>query len=373
MAQPPSRKPPRLFLPGPTMVADEVLEAQARRLIGHRGPEITALMMSLQPRLRRVFQTGHRVFISTSSATGLFEAAARSCIGKHALCCVNGAFSQRWAEVVEANGRSLARLEVEWGEPITADHVDEALDKAAENGHPFDAVTVVHNETSTGVTSPVGEIAEAVRAHEEKRGEPILLLVDAVSSLGGIDVPVDRWGLDVCLTGGQKCLALPPGLAFAAVSERALNRAAQIPGRGWYFDFLVFEKYLEHWQTPATPAVTLLYALDVQLDRILAEGLPARFARHRAMADHVRSWALERFDVLASEGYRSDSVTAVVNTREIDIEAMNRHLAETVDWAVSNGYGKLREQTFRIGHMGDHTVDECRELTAAIDAFLGVS
>ncbi|MGH7542935.1 MAG: pyridoxal-phosphate-dependent aminotransferase family protein [Gemmatimonadota bacterium] len=366
-------QPPRLFLPGPTAVAPEVLEAQSRRLIGHRGPEISALLESTQTRLRQVFQTGHRVYVSTSSATGLFEAAARSCIRDHALCCVNGAFSQRWAEVVEANGKGCARLEVEWGEPITAGHVDEALDKAAANERPFDAVTVVHSETSTGVTSPVGEIAEAVRGHGEKRGEPVLLLVDTVSSLGGIDVPVDGWGLDVCLAGGQKCLALPPGLAFAAVSDRALGRAKEVPDRGWYFDFLVYEKYLERWQTPATPAVTLLYALDLQLDRILSEGLEARFARHRAMADHVREWALDRFDVLAPEGYRSDSVTAVVNTRGIDVGALNRHLAETVDWILSNGYARLKDRTFRIGHMGEHTVEECRELTAAIDAFLGAS
>ena len=307
---------------------------------------------------------------ATSSATGLFEAAARSCIRERALCCVNGAFSQRWAEVVEANGKAHARLEVEWGEPILADHVDEALDQAAASGAPFDAVTLVHNETSTGVTSPVGEIAEAVRAREKKTGEPILILVDTVSSLGGIDVPVDRWGLDVCLTGGQKCLALPPGLAFAAVSDRALERAKKIPDRGWYFDLLVYEKYLERWQTPATPAVTLLYALDVQLDRILDEGLEARFARHRAMADHVREWALDRFDILAPEGYRSDSVTAVVNTRKIDVGMLNRHLAATADWVISNGYAKLRDLTFRIGHMGDHTVEECRELTGAIDRFL---
>ncbi|MGH7587483.1 MAG: pyridoxal-phosphate-dependent aminotransferase family protein [Gemmatimonadota bacterium] len=364
-------QPPRLFLPGPTAVAPEVLEAQARRLIGHRGPEITALLESTQTRLRQVFQTGHRVYVSTSSATGLFEAAARSCIKDHALCCVNGAFSQRWAEVTEANGKVLARLEVEWGQPITADQVDEALDKAAADGRPFDAVTVVHNETSTGVTSPVGEIAEAIRARKAKGGEPILLMVDAVSSLGGIDVPVDRWGLDVCLTGGQKCLAMPPGLAFAAVSDRALERAGQIPDRGWYFDFLVYEKYLERWQTPATPAVTLLYAVDVQLDRILEEGLEARFARHRAMAEHVRSWALDRFDILAPEGYRSDSVTAVVNTRGIDVGALNRYLAESADWVISNGYAKLKDKTFRIGHMGDHTVEECKELTRAIDAFLG--
>ena len=167
----PMAQPPRLFLPGPTEVAAEVLEAQARRLIGHRGPEISVLLESTQARLQQVFQTKSRVYVSTSSATGLFEAAARSCIRDHALCCVNGAFSQRWAEVVEANGKAHTRLEVEWGEPITADHVDEALDKAAANGRPFDAVTIVHNETSTGVTSPVGEIAEVIRAREAMGGE----------------------------------------------------------------------------------------------------------------------------------------------------------------------------------------------------------
>jgi len=354
------RLPPRLFLPGPTEVSEPVLAAQDQRLIGHRSPEIEDLLGSIQPRLRRVFQTGHRVYLSTSSATGLFEAAARNSIGRRALCCVNGAFSQRWAEVVEANGKPCDRLEVEWGEPILPDAVADSLGRA-----DYDAVTLVHNETSTAVTSPAAEIAATIR----DRAPDALLLVDTVSSLGGIDVRVDEWGLDVCLTGGQKCLALPPGLAFAAVSDRALKRARGVEDRGWYFDFLVFERYLERRQTPTTPAITLIYALDVQLDRILAEGLEARFARHRAMAEHVRAWALDRFDVLARDGYRSDSVTAVRNTREIDIGAMNRFLAER-DMVVSNGYGKLRDATFRIGHMGDHTLDDMRALTAAIDEFL---
>lgn len=354
-------RPPRLFLPGPTEVRDKVLEAQTRRLIGHRGPEIAELLGGIQPRLRRVFQTDHRVYVSTSSATGLFEAAARCGIARRALCCVNGAFSRRWAEVVAGNGLPHDVLEVEWGEPITADFVADALARA-----DYDAVTVVHNETSTGVTSPVAEIAKAVR-----EGAPdALVLVDTVSSLGGIDVRVDEWGLDVCLTGAQKCLALPPGLAFAAVSDRALERARSIEGRGWYFDWVVFERYLERRQTPATPAVTLLYALDFQLERILAEGLDARFARHTAMAERVRAWALDRFDVLAREGYRSDSVTAVRNTRGIEIGDLNRHLASAVDMQVANGYGELADVTFRIGHMGDHTVDEVDTLLAAIDGYL---
>jgi predicted phosphoserine aminotransferase len=355
------RGPARLFLPGPTEVRDEVLAAQARRMIGHRGPEIAELLESIQSRLRPVFQTEHRVYVSTSSATGLFEAAARCGIARRALCCVNGAFSRRWAEVVEANGKPHDRLEVDPGQPITAELVADALSRRA-----YDAVTVVHNETSTGVTSPVGEIAEVVRS----TAPDALLLVDTVSSLGGIDVPVDAWGIDVCLTGGQKCLALPPGIAFAAVSDRALERAREVPDRGWYFDWLVFEKYLERRQTPATPVIPLLYALDVQLDRILAEGIEARFARHRAMADHVRAWALDRLDLFACEGYRSDTVTAVRNTRDIEIPALNRHLAATVDFQIGNGYAELANVTFRIGHMGDHTLAEVETLTGAIDAFL---
>lgn len=353
--------PPRLFLPGPTEVADEVLQAQARRLIGHRSRDIEELLGSIQPRLQRVFQTSHPIYVSTSSATGFFEAAARCCIARRALCCINGAFSARWAEVVAANGKPHDVLEVEWGEPITAGLVASALER-----NDYDAVTVVHNETSTGVTSPLADIADAVRARDPE----ILLLVDTVSSLGGIDVRVDAWGLDVCLTGAQKCLALPPGLAFAAVSPRALERAAAIPERGWYFDLVVFEKYRRRNQTPSTPAITLLYALDRQLDRILAEGLDARLARHAAMAIHVQAWALDRFAILAREGYRSNSVTAVENTRGIDVGALNAHLARH-DMQIANGYGKLRDLTFRIGHMGDHTLADMHALTAAIDEFVG--
>jgi predicted phosphoserine aminotransferase len=344
-------------------VREEVLASQAHRLIGHRSKEIEALLESIQRRLREVFRTDHRVYVSTSSATGLFEATARNCVARRALCCVNGAFSQRWQEVVAAAGKPHDVLEVEWGKPLTPELVDQALEAGE-----YDAVMIVHNETSTGVTSPIAEIAAAVRS----RAPDALLLVDTVSSLGGIDVRVDEWQLDVCLTGGQKCLALPPGLAFAAVSDRALERARGVPDRGWYFDFLVFEKYLLRHQTPTTPAITLLYALDVQLDRILAEGLDARFARHSAMARHVRAWALERLDLFAADGYRSDSISAVTNTRQIDVPAMNRWLAENHDMVVANGYGKLANRTFRIGHMGDHTVVDVETLTAAFDEFLRV-
>jgi aspartate aminotransferase-like enzyme len=229
----------------------------------------------------------------------------------------------------------------------------------------YDAVAVVHNESSTGVENPVAAIAAAV--HEAS--PETLLLVDAVSSAGGVDLQPEAWGLDVLLTSSQKCLALPPGLAFAAVSDRTLERAATIPHRGWYFDFVLLDRYLKQHTTPATPALSLVYALDAQLDRILAEGLAARFARHARMAEQAQQWALRQFDLLAPEGFRSRTVTAVRNTRQIDVAALNAHLAGH-DMAIANGYGALRDKTFRVGHMGEIQPADIEQLRSAIDDFL---
>nr|BAL56039.1 aminotransferase class V [uncultured prokaryote] len=351
----------KLFIPGPTEVRPEVLQAMAHPMIGHRGRAFEDLFARLQPRLRQLFATASRVYISTSSGTGLWEAASRNCVrdDRPILHLVNGAFSERWAQVSAANGKRVARYDVPWGQAIRPEQVAQAL-----KADRYDAVALVHNETSTGVINPLAEIAAVVREHADT-----LLLVDAVSSLGGASVDVDGWGLDVCLTSSQKCLALPPGLSFAAVSDRALARAQEVPHRGYYFDFLELERMLARNHTPATPAIPLLYALDVQLDRILSEGLPARFARHAQMAARVQAWAAERFALFAEEGYRSPTLTTITNTRQIDVEALNAFLRER-GMQISNGYGKLKGATFRIAHMGDLTLDEIEELLAAIHAFL---
>ncbi len=351
----------KLFIPGPTEVRPEVLQAMARPMIGHRGRAFEELFARLQPRLRQLFATSARVYISTSSGTGLWEAASRNCVrdDRPILHLVNGAFSERWAQVSAANGKRVARIEAPWGQAIRPEQVAQAL-----KADHYDAVALVHNETSTGVINPLAEIAAVVRAHTDT-----LLLVDAVSSLGGAPVEVDAWGLDVCLTSSQKCLALPPGLSFAAVSDRALARAQEVPHRGYYFDFLELERMLARNHTPATPAIPLLYALDVQLDRILAEGLPARFARHAQMAARVQAWAAERFALFAEEGYRSPTLTTITNTRQIDVEALNAFLRER-GMQISNGYGKLKGETFRIAHMGDLTPDEIEALLSALDEFL---
>jgi aspartate aminotransferase-like enzyme len=231
---------------------------------------------------------------------------------------------------------------------------------------PVDAITVVHNETSTGVISPVAAIAAAVRAVSPAT----LVLVDAVSSFAGTRIPVDEWGIDLLLTSSQKALALPPGLSFCSASDRVLERARQVKGRGWYFDFLNLEKSLKKNTTPATPAISLMRALSVQLDLILAEGLVQRFARHARLAQCTQEWASEHgFALMAEEGYRSPTVTTVTNTRGVDVEALNAFLAGE-QMEISNGYGIYKDKAFRIAHMGEVQESDLDRLFGAIERFL---
>lgn len=351
----------RLFIPGPTDVAPEVLAAQARPMVGHRSDEFSELFGSIQGKLRRVFRTSSRVYVSASSGSGLQEAAIRNTVRERVLMCVCGAFGERWAKVAQANGAEVDRLEAELGQPIRVEQLEAALESQT-----YDAVAVVHNETSTGVESPLPQLAAAVRAYQPQA----LILVDAVSSAGGVDLPFDEWQLDVLFTSSQKCFALPPGLAFAAVSDRALARAQEVPRRGWYFDFTLLERYLvERTSTPATPAISLLYALDLQLDRMLTEGLEPRFRRHSQMAALAQAWANDRYGLFAAEGFRSKTVTTIRKPPELDIGQLNRHLAQ-FDKVIAGGYGPLKPSTFRIGHMGEITPADLRELLDQIDGYL---
>ena len=351
----------RLFIPGPTDVVPETLAAQTRPMVGHRSQACADLFARAQPALRQVLGTTDRVFTLASSGSGLQEAAVRNCVARRLLLCAGGAFAERWYDVARSNGVQVDRLEAEWGQP----HHPEDIERALRLGS-YDALAIVHNETSTGVENPLAEIARAARQAQPE----IVILVDAVSSAGGVKIQSTDWGLDVVLTSSQKCLALPPGLAFAAVSDRALKRAQTIPNRGWYFDFLLLEQYLSQNTTPATPAISLLYALEAQLQRILAEGLEARFARHARMASMAQAWAAEHFALFAADGFRSKTLTAVHNTRQIDIGALNAHLS-THGMAIANGYGPLKGKTFRIGHMGEIQPADLEDLFSRIDEFLG--
>lgn len=357
----------RFFLPGPTEVRPEILQAMVRPVIGHRGSEMIEQMGRILPRLSAIFRTRRPVWVSTSSATGLMEAAVRNGVRRRALSLVNGAFSDRFQRIAIACGKEADRLEVAWGEA----HEPEAVARAVK-GKGYEAVTVVHSETSTGALNPIAEIAEAVRSASPQT----MLLVDAVSSLAGAPVETEAWGLDVVLTGAQKALALPPGLAFAAASERALAKASDIPDRGVYFDFLAFEESAAERQTTNTPAVSLLYALDAQLERIEREGIEVRWARHRAMADCTAEWVAGARDrigldlsILAPEGRRSPTVTCIVLPDGLRGSDVNRRMKER-GYTIATGYGRLKETSIRIGHMGDHTVEELDALLGVLDEVL---
>ena len=356
----------RLFIPGPTDVLPDVLAAQTAPMIGHRSDEFEALFAKCEAQLQALFETQARVYIVAASGTGLQEAAIRNAVGVgQVVCFVNGAFSQRWYDVAVGCDKAAVRVDVEWNSAVKPAAVAVALEAALAKG-PVDAVTVVHNETSTGVISPVGEIAAAVRLLSPET----LVLVDAVSSFSGVRIPCAEWGLDVLLTSSQKALALPPGLAFCAVSDRVLARAASVKGRGWYFDFLNLEKSLKKSTTPATPAISLMRALSVQLDHIFAEGVEARYARHARLAARTQAWALDRgFALMAEAGYRSPTVTTVTNTRGVDIDDLNDFLAAH-DMEISNGYGVFKGKAFRIAHMGEVNDADLDRLFSAIDSYL---
>ena len=354
----------RLFIPGPVEVRPEILDAQADWMIGHRSQEHDDMLARLQPMLQASFKTSSRVYISASSGSGLWEAASRNAVrdDRPILHFTNGSFSERWVTVSRSNGKQVEVVEVEWGQPVTPELVKDALRKGN-----YDAIALAYNETSTGVLSPLAEIAAVVR----EASDETLILVDAVSGYMGAPIDFEDWGLDVCLTSSQKALALPPGISLAAVSDRTLARAESIPHRGFYFDFLTLEKYLVKNQTPATPAVGLLYALERQLtDIINGEGLEARFVRHAELAAMTRAWVSERgFEMFPAAGYESPTVSSVKNTLNIDVVGLNAFLSER-NMVIANGYGKLKGETFRIAHMGDVSSDNMQTLFDAIDAYL---
>ena len=350
----------RLFIPGPTEVRPENLAAMGKPQIGHRSDEFKDLYGRVIPKLQTLLETENPVFLFSCSSTGVWEAAIRNGVRERVLCCMQGAFSDRWLKVATSNGKQAVPLKVEWGRAITAEAIDRELSRGG-----YDAITVVHNETSTGVMNHLAEIAAVMRKHPE-----VTFLVDAVSSMAGTRIPVDEWRIDVCLAGLQKAFALPAGLTVASVSSRVLEKAKTIESRGYYFDFLEMQKYHERGQTPATPAISQIFALDAQLDDILAETPAARYARHETLAAIVREWARRHFAVFSEEGYESPTLTCIANTRSISVSALNKELGK--QWAaISNGYGDLKEKTFRIAHMGDTQEWEIRGLLAVLDRILG--
>ena len=353
----------KLFIPGPVNVTEDILQKMATPMIGHRTKEASNLQRNISDKLRKLMYTQNEILLSTSSGSGLMEGAVRSCTQKRAAVFSCGNFGNRWFAMAEDNNIPADKFEVEWGLPNTAESVDQVLATGE-----YDLVTVTHNETSSGIMNPVEEIAKVMKKYPE-----VIFCVDAVSSLGGAKIEVDKWGIDICITSSQKCLGLPPGLSLCSISEKALEAARKVKFRGTYFDLLQIYEYIQKkdYQYPSTPSVSHMFALDYQLDKILKEGLENRFTRHAQMADYVRGWAKEKFALFAQEEFASNTVTCVKNTREISVGDLNRALGEK-GYMISNGYGKLKEKTFRIAHMAEATLAEIRELLSLIDEILGL-
>ncbi|OIP69702.1 MAG: aminotransferase [Candidatus Infernicultor aquiphilus] len=353
----------KLFIPGPTHVTEDVLQKMATPMIGHRGKEASNLQRSISDKLRKLMSTKNEILLSTSSGSGLMEGSIRSCTQKKAAVFSCGNFGNRWYDMARDNNVPADKFEVEWGLPNTAESVDQVLASGK-----YDLITITHNETSSGIMNPVEEIAEVMKKYPK-----VIFCVDAVSSLGGTKIEVDKLGIDICLTSSQKCLGLPPGLSLCSISEKALEAARKVKFRGTYFDLLQLYEYIQKkdYQYPSTPSLSHMFALDYQLDKIFEEGLEKRFARHIEMANFVRAWAKDKFALFAQEEFASNTVTCVKNIREINIGDLNKALGER-GFMISNGYGKLKEKTFRIAHMGELTLSDIKELLSNIDEILGL-
>lgn len=351
----------RNFLPGPTDVHPEILEAMSVPMFGHRGARMRAMLSGMQPALREMLGTVQPVLLSTSSATGLIEAAVRNGVRERILVAVGGYFGEYYARIAEACGKQAIRVQVHPGHAITPEQLERFLD----DPH-VDAVAVVHSESSTGALADIESLAKVVRARPD-----VLFLVDGVTSVGALPFEMDRWGVDFVCTGSQKTLALPPGLAVGAASERFLARSALQRDAGYYFNAgrlaRIARESLPFW----TPAVSLLVALDRQLGRVARlGGWPARYARHRAMLEACARWVERRGDVrLLAAGARSPAISTVVLPDSHPASDVIAGL-ERREFLVGGGLDRSHGNVIRIGHMGDLEPVHLAALLAALDEVL---
>jgi aspartate aminotransferase-like enzyme len=352
----------KLHIPGPVEVSERTFRALCQPMIGHRGQGFKDLYASLQPRLQQLLYTRQLVYLSTSSAWGVMEGAVRNLVARKVLNCMCGAFSDKWHDVAKRCGKDAEALQVPWGSPIRAEAVDQKLATGR-----FDALTVIHNETSTGVMSPLADIAALKRTYPD-----VMFIVDTVSSMTATRLEFDALGIDVMLAGTQKAFALPPGLSVFVCSSAALARAATAKDRGYYFDLVEFQKNAEQNMTPSTPSIPHVYALASKLEEIFEEGLDARFARHRKLAELTRAWAARHgFTLFPEPGFESVTLTCVNNGakpggRVIDVPKFQK-LVKDQGFLIDGGYGKIKGTTFRISNMGDETEASMIRLYAALD------
>ncbi|MCD4672538.1 MAG: aminotransferase class V-fold PLP-dependent enzyme [Anaerolineaceae bacterium] len=352
-----------LFIPGPVDVPPEVLAAQARPILDPCSEGFNALLEQVSQKTRPLFNTSERIYLLNATADNLQETAVRSLVKERVLACVNGPYAARWAEIAETNHKIVDLLEAPCGQAGSPDQLEAALQDSE-----ADAVLLVHNDPATGVENPLAELAEVIH---HTRPE-MLILVDAVSSAGGVPLEMDTWGIDFLFTLSAGCLALPPGLALASFSARARKKASQVENRGWHSDILRWESMCTPGAESFIPPVSLIYALNAQLERITLEGWENRFARHVFLANRLAAWTQEKgLKILASPAVRSNTITVIENNRGIDIDALNTFLLKR-GMRIAGGYGLLRSRTLRIAHMGEIKMEDLEALLAALDEFLAV-
>ena len=354
-----------LYLPGPTEVREDVVEAMCEPMFGHRSDRMADLYTTIVEDTKEFLDTDNHVIVLTASGTEFMESSMLNLVDEHVLCATCGSFSERQADIAERLGKTVHRLEYEWGRAVRPEDVREAL----EEGPDFDAVTCVMNETSTGVRNPIEEIGEVVAEYPDTS-----FVVDAISALGGDSVDIDGNGIDVIFTSVQKAFAMPPGLSVCVVSDDADTREREKESASWYGGF---QRNLDYYdrkgQTHSTPAIPIMLAYRQQMKHMLEESHEARDERHREMAEYTREWAREHFEMFPEEGYESQTVSCIENTRGIDVAETIDAVSEAYDMVFSNGYGSaLGEKTFRIGHMGEHDVESIRALTDAIEDVAGL-
>jgi aspartate aminotransferase-like enzyme len=352
----------KLHIPGPVEVSEKTFKALCSPMIGHRGQGFKDLYAKMQPQLQALLATKQLVYLSTSSAWGVMEGAIRNLVAKKVLNCMCGAFSDKWLDVSKKCGKDAEALQVDWGSPIRAEVIDQKLATGQ-----FDALTLIHNETSTGTMSPLTEIAALKKKYPE-----VMFIVDAVSSMSAVPTNFDPLGVDVLLAGTQKAFALPPGLAVFVCSPAALARAATLKDRGYYFDFVEFQKNAEQSMTPSTPSIPHIYALSSKLDEFFAEGLEKRYARHKKTNQMTRDWAAGHgFNLFPEAGFESITLCCVNNGakpggRTVDVAKLQK-LVKDQGFLIDGGYGKIKGTTFRISNMGDETEASMQQLFAALD------
>ncbi len=352
----------KLHIPGPVEVSPKTFQALCRPAIGHRGQGFKDLYAGIQPQLQTLLSTKQLVYLSTSSAWGVMEGAVRNLVTKKVLNCMKGAFSDKWFDVSKKCGKEAEALQVPWGSPIRAEQIDAKLATGQ-----FDALTLIHNETSTGTMSPLAEIAALKAKYPD-----VMFIVDAVSSMTALPLNFDAMGIDVLLAGTQKAFALPPGLAVFTASPAALAKAATVKDRGYYFDFVEFEKNAKDSMTPSTPSTPHIYALDSKLGEFFAEGLDARYVRHQTTNQMLRDWGSKHgFTLFPEAGFESITLCCFNNGakpggRAVDAAKLQK-LVKEQGFLIDGGYGKIKGTTFRISNMGDETVESMTPLIAALD------